>query len=330
MLTSITVTRRSVLQGAALASAYLLSGSIGQRPAGGIRPAATAGATLRMDSAVFTTVKHFDALWTEEVHAAFPVRFGISERNESLAMTAEWDPRLFAVNGPMIAINGDNAELLPLSQPEPGIFSVDIPANAAEVVLQVETFNTYPNENLADVEETRISLRGPRGDLVDDYAVASTVVTSAPWSVEVSVDWVSHDKSIVPARVAVTSVGPNAAPSGLEVLVAYVDVVGAPTITIPDGADTPPATLRESSSDGITEVILTTGAVLAPGAQIEVTFTADESDSVPRPFDGFVPYVRLAPLEDSTGMRMSDRHSSYPVTASGSQLSSYLPAPNAG
>lgn len=331
MLTSITVTRRNLLQGASVASAYLLSGRYGQHSVGGVRPAVASGpATLTMDDAVVTTVKHFDGSWTEEVHAAFPVRFGISERTDPLTMTAQWDSRLFAVRGPMFAIDGDNVTEVSLSQPDSGTFSAEIPATATEVVLQVETFNTYPGDNLADVAPTRLSLTSADGELIDEYSVASSVVPSAPWSVEVSVDWISYDKIIVPARLGIISIGPNAAPAGLEVLVAYADVLGAATVAIPDGVDAPPATLRANSIDGIAELTLTTDVGLAPESQVEVTFTVEESDSVPRPFDGFVPYVRLSPLSDPTGMRMSDRHSSYPVTASGSQLSSYLPAPNAG
>lgn len=328
---TLVVTRRTILRGVAVASAYVLSGGIGPLTSPFAVPTSAAPSTVFLTTDVAcSTARHFDAAWSNEVVASFPVRFGLAERSEDLTLRAQWDPRLFTVHGPAYGVIGEETRELTLVHGETGSFSVSIDADVSEIVLQVESLNLYPVENIDDATSTALSLTDATGSVVDEFAVEATLAACAPWSVEIVVDWVSYAKNVVPARLTVTSVGPNAAPAGLEVIANYADVLALPSVTVPEGTETASATVSEHSSGGATRLTLVTTVQLPPETAVEVLFSAEESDSVPAPFEDFIPSVLLTPPVDVLGLRSSGQHSQYPVTASGSQLSTYLPAPNAG
>ncbi|MFF3027446.1 hypothetical protein [Microbacterium sp. NPDC057944] len=328
---ALVVTRRTILRGAAVASAYVLSGGIGPLSSPFAAPTSAAPSTVFLTTDIaHATARHFDAAWSNEVIASFPVRFGLAERSEHLMLRAQWDPRLFTVHGPAYGVIGEETRELALVHGEAGVFSTSVGADVSEIVLQVESLNLYPVENIDDATSTALSLTDATGAVVDEFAVEATLAACAPWSVEIVVDWVSYAKDVVPARMTLTSVGPNAAPGGLEVVANYADVLARPTVTVPEGTETASASISERSSGGVTRLTLATTVQLPPGATVEVQFSAEESDSVPAPFEDLIPSVLLTPPTDMLGLRSSGQHSQYPVTTSGSQLSTYLPAPNAG
>lgn len=329
MVTRIIASRRTVIRGAVVATAYALTGPLGQnRPSAPLETASAATVTIGNSSCA--AVDSYDPTWSTRITARFPVSLALAEREEPLSLEMTWDQRLFIVHGPALAIAGSDAREVEITQDKPGHLSINVAPDIDELALRVEAISAYPNENLDAIVGTKVLLVNAGGNAVDQLPLDLITAPSAPWSVEVVADWVSRQKDVVPSRITLRSVGPNPAPSGLTVVAAYPDVLAAPTVTVHENEDEAPASVEERSTDGITEITALTSKALAPGEEVEITFPADGSDSIPAPFTDFVPSVRFVPPPDSSGMRASGKHESYPVTGSGSQLSTYLPAPSAG
>lgn len=324
------VSRRTMLRGAALASTYIFTSTqFHAAPAGAVPSVAAASGSVEWQAdAVYVTSVYYDAAWSQELTASFPVRLNIGDRTQPLKLAATWDSRLFTVHGPALTLVGESAAEEPFADSDEGNFAFEIPSDVEVVILQVQARNNYPLENLSDVTPTSLTLSDAQGNAVGVISPETVAAECAPWGVEVIVDWVSYDKDVVPAKLILKSTGPNAAPAGLQLIASYADVLAVPIITLVEDED-PPATVAEVSSGGLTELSITTSRELPPDTQVELLFSAEASDSVPPPFDGVVPVVRLVPPDVTVGMRKADKHESYPVTSSGSQLSTYLPAPSA-
>ncbi|WP_156888228.1 hypothetical protein [Microbacterium indicum] len=325
----IVASRRTVIQGAVLATAYALVGPFG--------PPRLATATARADeptavigASSFAEAKYYDSTWENEFVARFPVAIVLADRDHPLSLHATWDPRLFIVHSPAIGIIGESAREITIVQEESGRLTVDVDPGVGEIVLRVESINNYPNENLNAVIPAQVTLLDNRGNTADLLTVDPIVTPSAPWGIEAVVDWVARGTDVVPSRITVKNVGPNSAPNGLTFVAAYADVLAMPTVSLPEGAEHAPASIEERSSGGITEITIVTSDVLDAGKEVEILFPVDGSDSVPAAFTDFVPYVRLETVTEEVGMRATGRYVSYPVTDAGSQLSTYLSAPSAG
>lgn len=329
MVTRIIASRRTVIRGALVATAYALAGPFGQDHQSAPL-ATTSGATVSIGNSSCAIIDTYDATWTNRSTARFPVSLSLANRKELLSLEMAWDQRLFIVHGPAIAIAGSDAREVKITQDRPGHLTIALAPDIDELALRVEVISTYPNENLDAIAPTKVLLIDAGGNTIDQLTLDLIAAPSAPWSVEVITDWVSRQKDVVPSRITLRSVGPNPAPSGLTVLAAYADVLATPTVTVQGDEEEAVASVEERSTDGITEITALTSNALSPGEEIEIIFPTDGSDSIPAPFTDFVPYVRFVPPSDSSGMRASGKHDSYPVTDSGSQLSTYLPAPSAG
>ncbi|MBZ4487139.1 hypothetical protein LQ938_15160 [Microbacterium sp. cx-55] len=288
----------------------------------------------RFDSSRLTmaTTKYFEPDWGTEVTASLPVRFDFAGRAVK-SLRIDWDERLFAVHGPAYAVvDGDTVELGATGDIKRSLH-VELPDGATELVLRSESLNAYPNENLRDVQ--RASFRMTTEDASEEEW-ADTLQSAAcnAWSLEATVNWVCHEGVVVPARAVISSIGPYAAPTGVSVGLQYADIVGAPALApTPGDAETEPvevsATIESTMHDGVREAVLVTTGQLEAGQQIELVFEVDASDSKPQPFREFVPRLIVTPPQNVSGMRLSEKHSSFPVTPSGSHLSTYEPAPTA-
>lgn len=308
-------------------SAYVFSAT--GSPSGLARPGTAAAATgpvVNASELTLATTKFFDPGWTSESIASFPVRVPFLQRTGDLAVTARWDPRLFAFHPPVYATGGAGMEIEPTSL-STGQLEFLLPANVTEIGLQVETLGTYPDDALADVVATSVAFQTSEGDSADELHLQPTATACAPWSIEATVDWVCHGAVIIPAAISIVSRGPHPAPAGLVFDVRYADLAGTPTLTSPD-AD-PAATLTASPSNGFIDLTIATVRPLDADGVIEMSFPVDVSDSKPQAFGETVPRLQLTIPDNTVGMRESGRMSSFPVTASGSQESTYLAAPTA-
>jgi len=335
------MSRRGILQSAVVVSGYMLSAGAmhpWSAPAVGERSTIAAPLAERTNMAVAT---FFTAGWTQQASAAFPAQYKLVDRTGPSTLTIEWDGRLFAVRDVVTGVVGDVVRGLSVSRGTDQTLRIKIPEDVQELVFHVDALNKYPSENLADARGTGFTLADRSGNVLEEWRDVPSSVDCAPWSIEATVNWICHEGWIVPARIAVASIGPAAAPAGSVVRTSYADVLAAPVLVDPStpeslnpwavGVDTPPlpASLQQTIADGICELTLTTTDSLASGSAIEMLFHVDESNSRPRPFGEFVPRMIFTPPSESTGMRMSGRHSDFPVTSSGSQRSTYLPAPTA-
>ncbi|UOE43859.1 hypothetical protein [Agromyces larvae] len=170
------------------------------------------------------------------------------------------------------------------------------------------------------------------GSRIEDWTDSADSDDCAAWSIEATVNWICHEGDIVPARALISSVGPFSAPVGTAIRLSYTGGFDAAS-TLMDSAtaesdDAPlPAEVESQAYEGITELVLTTTEPLDPGRELQLVFEVGASNSTPRPFTTHVPRLVLVPPVDTTGMRFSGKHTSFPVSPSGSQLSTYLPAP---
>ncbi|RWZ49537.1 hypothetical protein ELQ90_12255 [Labedella phragmitis] len=289
--------------------------------------ASSGGTVFASEDLVCATTKYFDPAWTTESVASFPVRLELLERSSTLRLVATWDPRLFALHAPVLGIVGSSIREIEKVNDGEGMLSLDVPPEITEISFQVEALSTYPNDNVGDVVATTFQALDADGTLIDEIIVAPSSTDCAPWSVELAADWICLESTVVPARITLTSMGPGPAPKGLTAVASYADLLPSPVLTLI--GDSPPATFAITSADGIRELTLETSRELVTGDQVELIFTEDPSDTKPKSFTGVTPRVQLVPPELMVGLRESGRHTSFPVTASGSQLSTYVPAPTA-
>ncbi|MGZ0712565.1 hypothetical protein ACWPKO_29930 (plasmid) [Coraliomargarita sp. W4R53] len=335
------LSRRGLLHGAVMTSAYVLSaGALQGHSMPGLGRQSTTAAPLaeRTSMAVAT---FFTPSWAQQVSAAFPVQYKLIERAGPSTLTIDWDKRLFAVQDTVTGVSGDAVRDLSVRRSSDHTLKIKIPEDVSELGFRVDVLNEYPNENLADVRGAEFTLADRSGKVLESWRDVPAGVDCEAWSVEATVNWICHEGWIVPARVALASIGPAAAPAGSVVRTSYADVLAVPVLVAPStpealnpssvGEETPqlPATLGQTVADGICDLTLTTTSPLSSGSAIEMLFQVEESNSRPRPFGEFVPRIIFTPPSESTGLRKSERHSDFPVTSSGSQRSTYLPAPTA-
>jgi hypothetical protein len=321
------ISRRSLLRGAAVISAYVFSASGSPSTAG--RPgsaAASSGPVVNADQLTLATNKFFDPGWTSQGIASFPVRVPLLPRTGDLAVTARWDPRLFAFHPPVYATGGAVLEIDPTTLAA-GQLDFPLADDVTEIGLQVEALATYPDDALADVIATAVTFHDSEGKTADELVLQPTSTACAPWSIEVTVDWVCHGAVIIPAAISILSRGPHPAPAGLVFSVQYADSAGTPSLAADD--EEPAATLTANPSSGFVDLTIATTRPLDPDGAVEVSFPVDVSDSKPQAFGEIVPRLQLTIPDDTVGMRESGRLSSFPVTASGSLESTYLAAPTA-
>lgn len=326
MLTSggLVITRRAALQGIGVVAALVLTNATPSptpTPAPDATPspspAPTTADIVSLDQLVST--KTFDAAWTAETVTSFPRVVRVAAREEAAHLVIRWDARLFSVASEVFARTSEVVLLDPPTTYEPGNLAVVVPAGAQEVYLAVTAINLYPLENVGDVTSTAVSLLDSRGTVVGSVEAFAEHTQCSPWGVTVNAEWATRDNVIVPTLVSIASVGPNPVPAGttVEINAAGVDVAGARL--------SGPATL--TPSDGTTVGTLTDS--LAAGAIVDIILPVSADASAPQKSPKSVARAALRVPEVATGLRVTEREAAYPLTSSGSPVSSFEADPSA-
>ncbi|MDR6200775.1 hypothetical protein QE374_002684 [Microbacterium sp. SORGH_AS428] len=332
------ISRRALLQGTAVVTAGVaVSLGGGSSASASTRP--TTATDPLADRLTLATADLFNQSWTQRFVPGIPVRYVLAPLAAAATLTMSWDQRLFRVRSVIATTISTVRQLLPKSSVL-GAVEVQVTPDVLEIAFQVETLNAYPNENLSDPKPATLVLRdGDRNEL-ERWTDPLTGSDCLAWGVEGSVSWICHEGWIVPARVALVSVGPFDAPANLRVDVSYPDVPSAPVLVDPsspealnpravDAVAAPlPGTFEVVSADGISYLSLTTTAPLPPDTGLDLLFEIDTSDASPRTFE-FVPRMIISAPEGGHDMRNTGRLSDFPVTPSGEQLSSYELPPTA-
>ncbi len=321
--------RRTILKGATLVTAYFVCGVA--------LPEAATAAAIKTGSQqpvfspgdmICATTRFYDGKWSQEFTASFPMRFRLLHGGADRKLSASWDPRLFTVHGDAYAVSKETTSEVQPSLLSDGHLEFVVPSGTEEVVLQATPLNAYPNESLVDAKNTVLEVLESDGSIVDRLELRPAGVKCTPWGLEASVTWVSVGAMILPARISLRSAGPNKAPSGLEMEVLCDETVGNPTATI-EGEPAPIA-IKRRAKDGVATIAMRTSESLAPSSMVDIIFDDTISDSEPGKFERVVPRFRVMTPTHRVGMRASSQDSYYPVTDSGSQLSTYVSVPTAG
>lgn len=321
--------RRTILKGATLVTAYFVCGvALPEAASAASIKTANQQPVFSPGDMVCATTRFYDGKWSQEFTASFPMRFKLLHGGVDRKLSASWDPRLFAVHGDAYAVSKETTSEVQPSRHSDGYLEFVVPADTEEVVLQATPLNAYPNESLVDVKNTVLEVLEPNGSVVDRVELKPAGVKCTPWGIEASVTWVSVGAVILPARISLRSVGPNEAPKGLEMEMLCDESVGNPTATF-EGEPAPIA-FKRRAKDGLATIAMRTSESLAPSAVVDIIFDDTISDSEPGKFERVVPRFRVVTPTHRVGMRASSQDSFYPVTDSGSQLSTYVSAPTAG
>lgn len=321
------ITRRAALQGLGLAAGLALANttpsptpsptptpspsSVPETPPS-LSPAPLEAGAVSLDELL--SAKTFDAAWTTETLTSFPRVVRIAPLAEDAQLVVRWDSRLFAVGSKVFA---RTSEIVPLAEPtisELGELAIVIPAGAVEIYLDVRGINLYPLENVGDVALTAVSLVDSRGTALAVVEAAAEHNECAPWGVTVSAEWATRDAVIVPTLVSIASVGPNPVPAetAVEIRAAGVNVAGArisgPTVLAPGGG-------------GITVATLT--SALGPGEVVDITLPASPDASAPQKSPKSIARAAFRLPDVMTGVRATEREAAFPLTPSGTPVSSF-------
>lgn len=326
MLTSggLVITRRAALQGLGVVAALVLTNATPSPtppPAPDATPspspAPTTADIVSLDQLVST--KTFNAAWTTETVMSFPRVVRIAAREEAAQLVIRWDARLFSVASEVFARTSEVVLLDPPTTYEPGNLTVVVPAGAEEVYLAVTAINLYPLENVGDVTSTAVSLLDSRGTAVGSVEAFAEHTQCSPWGVTVNAEWATSDNVIVPTLVSIVSVGPNPVPAGttVEISAASIDAAGARL--------SGPATLTSSDAT----IVGTLTEALAAGATVDIVLPVSADASAPQKSPKSVARAALRVPEVTTGLRVTEREAAYPLTSSGSPVSSFEADPSA-
>lgn len=321
------VSRRMLLGGAAVLSGYALLG--GQAtPA----HAQTSSASSWFRSGEFDVARatSFSTDWGQRVATPFPIRIPLSRPAHAGSLRIDWDARLFdAPTRAFSIVDGVtvNAAVTPLAE---GAVSIAVPKGAQDIVAPVRVRNPYPEENLAEVSPTVLRYINAGQKTLEELKLRADVVAGSAWGVEAQVSWVTVGGDIVPAVVTLTSVGPGAVPAGVVANLSYPDLIRAePTILGFDEPADVPFALSSRSERGTRQLSIETVATVAAGVRTDFVFAVEGSDSLPGEWPRTVPRLTLSVPRDSVGQRLTEKTNVFPVTASGTQLSTYLGATRA-
>ena len=267
---------------------------------------------MSLDELVST--KTFDAAWTVETLSPFPRLIRIVPLAEDVQLVVRWDARLFSVGSRVFA---RTSEVVPLDEPttyEPGTLIVLVPAGVIELYLDVRRINLYPLENVGDVALTAVSLVDARGTTLATVEARAENNQCAPWGVTVSAEWVTRNAVIVPTLVSIVSVGPNPIPAESVVEIYARGVNGA-------GVRINGPMALASADDGI--IVATLAARLGPGEVVDIILPVSADDSSPQQSPKSIARVVFRLPEVMTGVRATEREAAYPLTPSGSPVSSF-------
>lgn len=327
-LGNIVVSRRTALRSAVFAGVYVASLATAGSPGGTASSSATPGpvdpsdATESLSLSEFVAVKTFAPDWSAEAITTFPRLLTFSPLEVESDCIVSWDARLFSVSESVLALT-DVLREVSVEVTGEGSMKVRVPAGASSLLFDVQAINLYPAENIADRADTSVQLIGD-GIEGSPVTLTSTVTQCAPWGLEVEADWAAIDGVILPSTVRLFSAGPNPVPASETVdLFAAGSLNGAMV-----SSSSPIAIIQPATGDRYAlRAELRSG--LAPQETATVTFPYVESDSTPRVNPSTVSGVLHTTPVNVVGMRMSGKAGAYPVTESGTPVSTFKAAPTA-
>lgn len=319
------ISRRALLGGAVVLSGYALFE--GRTTAAIAENSTSASSWFRTGEFDVARATSFSKDWGQRVTTSFPIRIPLSHPAHAGSLRIDWDVRLFdAPTRAFSIIDGltVDAEIASISD---GAISVNVPKGAGDIVVPVRVRNPYPEENIGAVNPTVLRYVNPGGKALEEIKLQAETLDCSAWGVEAEVSWVTRGGSIVPDVVTLTSVGPGAVPKGVVANLSFPDVIGAePTILgFEDPSDVPFA-VSSRTVEGIRQLAIEIVATVASGVRADFVFPVDGSDSLPADWPQVVPRLVLAVPKESVGARLTEKLSVFPVTPSGSQLSTYLGA----
>jgi len=322
------VSRRTVLGGAAVLSGYALLG--GRATAAVAQTSTSPSSWFRAGEFDVARATSFTKDWGQRVTTPFPICIPLSRPAHAGSLRIDWDVRLFdAPQRAFSIIDGItvNAAIAEITE---GVISVSVPKGAEDIVVPVRVRNPYPDENIGAANPTVLRYVNAGAKTLEEVVLQADVVDCSAWGVEAQVSWVTRDGSIVPDVVTLISVGPGAIPTGVVANLSFPDVIGAePTILGFEDHDDLPFAVSSRSAQGIRQLAIENVATVASGVRADFVFPVESSDSLPGEWPQAVPRLLLEVPEGSVGMRLTEKLSVFPVTPSGSQLSTYLGATRA-
>ena len=325
--TRLVLTRRQALQAASVAALVLTTHVDWSQATKSAATDATADAAFLGSSFEALAATFFGTDWAHEGTALFPVELRVRSKVRA-RLSLDWDERLFSIPGSVLALTGNLMQSLAVTRQSANFLEVEVPVGVTRVIVRGASSNLYPNENIATPRPTVARLRALDGTMFDERVFETSATACVPWSVEATVDWISLEGLVVPARAVLASVGPGPIPKGISFSLTSPDVLEDPQVL--DGAGSQATTVtvgKRRSRTGI-DLELTVAEEIAAGTSAQVILVKRASDSIPTGSQKEIPRLLMTSAPEP-GMRRSGRHAVFPLTSSGSQLSTYAAAPTA-
>lgn len=321
-LSALVVSRRTLLQWASAGAAVVMT----TQPSA---PSSTSGPSFSGARFPAAMTQVYDANWTKQIAASFPVNLRIRNNRAGGLVVFEWDPRLFAGPETVLGIAGNVVQPLTVAAQSDHAMEALLPAGVTSLVVHAKAQRLYPNENLSDVTPSLARLLTPERAISDERVFKVSETACNPWSVESSVDWVSLSGAVAPARVVLSSAGPGPVPTGTAFVLTAPDVLDdAVVLDRHQNASTAVTAQRKKPKAQQAEYVLTIAEPIPAGEWVQVILTNKSSDSAPASNPSAVPRLVMNRKVDP-GLRESGRWDAFPLTTSGTNLSSYEAAPTA-
>lgn len=322
-VSNIYLSRRGLMQGAFLAGGVLAATDFSARSASAAIRTEAKAVAFSADPFVLATAQVFDSAWARQITALFPMGVSLIA-GDSAIISVGWDARLFAVDEPAICTVGGAALELAFLERDDSHVRLRVPAGAERVFIPARGINLYPQENIGLPKDVWVELASTDGVTLQRRAVANSISPCTAWSVEATVDWVTMSGSVTPARVNILSVGPADVPAGAEFNLSYPSIASYPTILDDDDLPAPEIAVSATRVEGTIAMRIAVVEPIRVGRVIRLHFPEDAADSSTPALDpALVSSLRMSPLADSTGLRVSGKHSAFPLTPSGSPLSTF-------
>lgn len=321
-LNRVVLSRRAILQSAVLAATFSTSATSATASnfEAGLSKAAAAGASteVALMPVEFVASKCFDEGWSTEFVAYFPQVVEIRGATVAFECRASWDRRLFEVSEGAVAVTPVGVFEIDHEILDDGSTLLSVPAGTTALMFRAAPVNLYPSENIGTPKVTTVDvLLG--AEVTTSVPVPSTATPCTPWALAVEADWATMNGFIVPSYVRVLSMGPNPAPASSRIEIVSATRVNANALSASAGL-----ALTVDASSSRTDVGAELVRDLSAGAIETVTFPFDSENS--RGLDRNPVIVSSATVilpAETTGMRITQNASAYPVTSSGVPVSTF-------
>ncbi|WP_460800178.1 hypothetical protein [Microbacterium sp. GXF0217] len=306
------VSRRGFVTGTSI---LLLTSSLNLRANTGHKQLQTGSAKITVDRT--TDVACFAPDGTVRYAVEFPEVILLPDVPLKL-VTVTWDPRIFIVEPSAVAVlhgDTDRTMLVPVDATEQSLtFSPG--QGTTRLILSARSAATYPNDLVSEPLPTNITTDSESQTLQIQQHAASA------WGAELLTSWVIVGAEYVPSLIQINSYGPNPTPSGLVIA----------TRLTPGGSNHVEGRASKSRSTANREgpkheALYQVAERIEPGALWTMTFDVKARRSTE---DGMIPKLKAIPTVDlvvpepeAPNSRITDLHSSAPLTNSGFILSDY-------